>query len=80
MLSSPPLAADETDVTATASRASWPVPSPRRAPAAFAMPEDADAWHSAADAMAEGLVVQDLRGVITLSNPAAERILGLRSE
>ena len=72
--------ADETDVNARVSHASWPVPSQRSAPAAFAMPEDAAAWHSAADAMEEGLVVQDLRGVITLSNPAAERILGLRSD
>ena len=44
------------------------------------MPVDAQAWHSAADAMAEGLVVQDLTGTITLSNPAAGRILGLTGD
>ena len=44
------------------------------------MPVDAQAWHSAADAMAEGLVVQDLTGAITLSNPAAGRILGLTGD
>ena len=39
--------------------------------------QDSEAWQAAADAMAEGLVVQDLTGVITLSNAAAEQILGL---
>ena len=53
---------------------------PRRAPGDVAMPVDAQAWHSAADAMAEGLVVQDLTGAITLSNPAAGRILGLTGD
>jgi diguanylate cyclase (GGDEF)-like protein/PAS domain S-box-containing protein len=42
--------------------------------------QDAQAWHAAADAMEEGLVVQDLEGIITLSNPVAERIFGLTRE
>jgi diguanylate cyclase (GGDEF)-like protein/PAS domain S-box-containing protein len=66
-------------VTARASTPSWPVPAQRLAPDEFDLPRDAQAWTATTDAMAEGLVVQDLNGLITLSNPAAERIFGITS-
>ena len=67
-------------MTARANRSSWPVPLQRRPTGGIGLPEDEQAWHATADALDEGLVVQDLSGAITLSNTAAHRILGISAE